>query len=268
MKQNDLGTALVTGASSGLGALYADRLARRGHDLILVARNSDRLDALAARLTAETGRSVQVVAADLSMRDDLARVEAILKTDTAIRMLVNNAGVGAAAPLLDSDVDRMEEMIRLNTTALMRLSYAAVPAFVGRGEGTIINIASIVAYWPEILNGVYAGSKAFVAAFTQSLRGELKDTGVRVQLVVPGATATAFWDAAGYAVTNLDAAVVMRAEDTVDAALAGLDLDEFVTIPSLPDAADWQAFEEARQRLIPGLSRDVPAERYRREAER
>src|SRR5579883_2101204 len=158
------GTALVTGASSGIGALYADRLARRGYDLVLVARNRERLDTLRRRLADETHRSVEVIAADLSQKEDLARIEAGLRSDNRITLLVNNAGVGATGPLLNSDVDRMEHMIALNVIALMRLTYAAVPGFVERRKGAIINIASIVAIAPEMLNGVYGGTKAFVLA--------------------------------------------------------------------------------------------------------
>lgn len=138
-------------------------------------------------------------------------------------------------------------MIAINVNAMTRLTYAVVPAFLKRGTGTIINIASIVAIWPEILNGVYAGSKSYVTAFSQSLRHELTDKNIRVQVVVPGATATDFWDTAGFSINNLPAEAVMKAEDTVDAALAGLDLGEFVTIPSLPDNADWESYEAARQ---------------------
>lgn len=263
MSKVSKGTALVTGASGGLGAIYADRLAKRGYDLVLVARNRERLVELARRISDETGRSVEVLVADLGNKTDLARVEQTLRSDASLTMLVNNAGIGAAAPLIHSDIEQMEEMVTLNVNALMRLSYAVVPAFVQRGAGTIVNIASIVAIWPEILNGVYAGSKAFVSAFSQSLQNELADKNVRVHLVIPGATATGFWDAAGYAVTNLPAEAVMDSEDTVDAALVGLDIGEPVTIPSLPEVADWHAFEAARKKLIPGLSRNVPADRYR-----
>ena len=139
------GTALITGASTGIGAIYADRLAKRGYDLILVARNRHRLTALARRLTDETGRSVEAIAADLGERPDLARIEAMLRTDASITLLVNNAGVGGAAPLLASDIDKMDDMIRLNVGALTRLTYVAAPGFVARGGGTIVNIASIVA---------------------------------------------------------------------------------------------------------------------------
>lgn len=256
------GTALITGASSGIGAVYADRLARSGHDLILVARRADRLRTLAQALTDRTGRSVETIAADLTQPSDLAKVETVLRTDASITVLVNNAGVGATAPLLQSDITDMERMIALNVSVLTRLAHAAAPGFVARGEGTIINIASIVALAPELLNGVYGGSKAFVLAFSQSLQHELGDKGVRVQAVLPGATATDFWDVAGMPVAHLPTEIVMSAQAMVDAALAGLAQGELVTIPSLPDLADWNAFDQARKALGPGLSRSVPAARY------
>jgi short-subunit dehydrogenase len=260
--QTSQGTALITGASSGIGAIYADRLARRGHDLILVARNQRRLEELAARLRDETGRSVEILPADLNDDTDLRRVETILQTNSAISMLVNNAGIGGAAPLLASDVDAMDRMIRLNVLALTRLTYAAAPAFVARGSGTIINIASIVAISPETLNGVYGGSKAFVLAFSQSLQHELAEKGVRVQAVLPGATATEFWDVAGLPVSNLPAEIVMAAQDLVDAALAGLDQGETVTIPALEDKSEWDAYDAARRAMAGKLSRTKPAGRY------
>jgi len=207
------GAALITGASSGIGAAYAERLARRGYDLTLVGRNRRRLDALAARISDETGRGVEVLQADLGNKEDLARVETALRQDASLTMLVNNAGVGAAAPLLQSNVDLMEDMIKLNVVALMRLTYAAAPVFAARGHGTIINISSVAAIAPEMLNGVLT--------FSQSLHHEFADKGVRVQVVLPGATSTA----------------VMPVGKMVDAALAGLDLGELVTIPSLPHDA-------------------------------
>ncbi|MDF3884700.1 SDR family NAD(P)-dependent oxidoreductase [Cupriavidus basilensis] len=257
------GTALITGASSGIGAVYADRLARRGYDLILVARNRERLARLAGRLTSETGRSVEIVTADLGADADVGRLETLLRTDASITLLVNNAGIGAAGPLLESDAAKMQAMIALNVTALTRLTYAAAHGLVARGRGTIINMASIVAVAPELLNGVYGGSKAFVLAFTQSLQHELADKGVRVQAVLPGAIRTEFWDVAGRPVESLPQDWVMSADDLVDAALSGLDQGEVVTLPSLPDAADWDAFEAARAALGPNLSRSVPAARFR-----
>ena len=260
--RQSMGTALITGASSGIGAIYADRLAGRGYDLILVARNKERLDEVARRVSIASGRSVTTLAADLNRRTDLARVEDVLRTDESISVLVNNAGFGATAPLVESDVSRMDEMISLNVGALTRLTYAAAPGFVARGSGAIINIASIVAIAPEVLNGVYGASKAYVLAFSQSLHHELSGKGVRVQAVLPGATATDFWNVAGTPVQHLPAQIVMDARDMVDAALVGFDRGELVTIPSLPDASDWQQFEDARRRLSPNLSHARPAARY------
>lgn len=254
--------ALITGASTGMGALYADRLARRGHDLVLVARNRDRLVALADTLARRTGRSVEVLAADLGDADALATVEERLREDADIGLLVNNAGIGTHTSLLESDIEKMTQMIALNVTALTRLTYAAVPGFVARGAGAIINISSIVAIAPEVLNGVYGGSKAYVLAFSRSLQHELAAKGVQVQAVLPGATATDFWALGGLPVEHLPAGIVMRAEEMVDAALAGFDQGELVTIPSLQSIESWNAFEAARQTIAGQLSTNVPAPRY------
>ena len=262
MNTQSKGLAVITGASSGIGAVYADRLARRGYDLLLVARNRERLEELAKKLAAETQRKVEILAADLTDSKDLSRLERILREDSRISMLVNNAGVGATAPLLKSEVTAMSRMIALNVVAPTRLTYAVVPAFVERGAGVIINIASAVAVAPEFLNGVYGGTKAFVLGFSQSLRHELTDTGVRVQVVLPGATATDFWKNAGKLVEELPQEIVMTVDDMVDAALAGFDQGEFVTIPALPDAGQWQSFEAARQAMLPNLTRSEPAARY------
>jgi short-subunit dehydrogenase len=263
MSTSPKGVAVITGASAGIGAIYADRLARRGYDLILVARSQTRLDEVAKRIVGQTGRTVRTVAADLNDKTDLKRIETILASDPGITTLVNNAGVGGVEPLLQSDVDTMEEMIHLNVTALTRLSYAVAPAFVARGGGAIINISSIVAIAPEVLNGVYGGTKAFVLGFSQSLHKELAEKNVRIQVVLPGATATNFWDAAGSSLDNLPGNMVMQSDDLVDAALAGFDQGEFVTIPSLPDVADWGAYESARQKLVPNLSLSSVPARYR-----
>ncbi|EOG5374455.1 SDR family NAD(P)-dependent oxidoreductase [Cronobacter turicensis] len=149
------GTAVITGASGGIGAVYADRLARRGYDLIIVARHRDRLNQQASRISAETGRSVEVAAVDLNDPQALRAFEATLRQDASVTLLVNNAGVGTHTSLLESDIDRMEQMIDLNVIALTRLTYAVVPGMVARGQGAIINIASIVGIAPEILNGAF-----------------------------------------------------------------------------------------------------------------
>lgn len=256
------GTALITGASTGIGAVYAERLARRGYDLVLVARNKERLEALAERLVRETGRRVEVLAADLTATADLRRVEERLRTDERITLLLNNAGLGATATLLDSDPDQIDTMIQLNVVALTRLTRAVAPGFVARGGGALINIASIIALSPELLNGSYSGSKAYVVNLSQSLHHELGAKGVKVQAVLPGATRTDFWGIAGVPVEHLPQEIVMSAEDLVDSALAGFDAGELITIPSLPDVEDWQRFDAARQALGPNLSRSVPAARY------
>ena len=256
------GTALITGASTGIGAVYADRLAKRGYDLILVARNEARLKALSARLTKETGRSVIPLQADLSNKADLAKVESRLRDDQAITMLVNNAGAASVAPLLNADVEKMEDMIALNVTALTRLTYAAAPAFVARGTGAIINIASIVGIAPEKLNGVYGASKAYVIALSHSLQRELANKGVRIQAVLPGATATELWETAGRPYQELPAEIVMSAEDMVDAGLVGLDQGELVTIPPLHDGDEWTRFEAARRALSEKFGNSQPAPRY------
>lgn len=256
------GIALVTGASSGIGAIYADRLARQGYDLILVARSADKLEQVAKTIHEATGRSVEAVPANLADPADLRMIEGRVTNDRQITMLVNNAGLGSTARALDADVDTMSAMVSLNVEALMRLSYAAVPAFVARGRGTIVNIASVVAVAPEVLNGVYGGTKAFVLAFSQNLRHELEGTGVHVQVVLPGATATDFWDIAGTPVDHLPEQIVMRADALVDAALVGLARGESVTIPGLHDDARWAAFEAARQAMSGELSTSTPAARY------
>jgi len=257
------GTALITGASTGIGAVYADRLAKRSYDLILVARNEARLKALAARLMSETGRSVTALAADLSDKPGLAKVESILRDDQTITMLVNNAGVASVAPLLNASVEKMDDIIALNITALTRLTYAAAPAFVSRGAGTIINVASVVGISPETLNGVYGASKAYVLALSYSLQHELAAKGVRIQAVLPGATATEIWDKAGLPLKDLPASIVMSPEDMVDAALVGLDQGELVTIPGLHDGDEWTSFEATRRALSKRFGNAVPAPRYR-----
>ncbi|WP_038904659.1 SDR family NAD(P)-dependent oxidoreductase [Dickeya zeae] len=261
--QPSKGTAVITGASTGIGSVYANRLAHMGYDLIIVARNHNRLNQMASRITADTARNVEVVAADLGDAQQLALLERKLRDDASITLLVNNAGMGTHTPLLSSDVDHMQTMINLNVTALTRLTYAVVPGFVARGTGAVINISSIVSLAPELLNGVYGGTKAFVLAFSQSLHHELADKGIQIQAVLPGATATPFWDNGGLPLEQLDKAIVMSADDLVDAALVGFLQGERVTIPSLHNEAEWLAMENSRQAMMQHLSSNVPAERYR-----
>ncbi len=261
MTHSTKGTALITGASTGIGAVYAERLAKRGYDLILVARNVQRLAALADHLVTETGRSVKVIPADLNDKVALANVETILREDSSITMLVNNAGIGSVASVLNSNVDEMEAMIALNVTALTRLTYAIAPVFAAKGAGTIINISSAVAIAVENLNGVYSASKSFVLSFGHALQRDLADKGVRIQTVLPAATATEFWDVAGYA-PQKESATTMSARDLVDAALVGLDRGELVTIPALQDNDDWTFWENGRRALAKKFANAKPAARY------
>ena len=254
-------TALITGASTGIGAIYADRLATRGWNLILAARNGERLAEVAARAR-HKGITAETVVVDLGMPEGQRELADRLLSDPSIGMLVNNAGFGSTVSLLEADPDVMAQMIELNVGAVTRLAQAAARAFAARQSGTIINMASIAAVAPRILNGVYSGTKAFVLALSQSLHQELAGKGVRVQVVLPGATATDFWAVSGTSVETLPQDIVMSPEAVVDAALAGLDLGEVVTLPSLPDLSDWNAFDAAREALLPNLSRAIPAARY------
>ena len=260
--KSELGRALITGASSGIGATYAQRLAAQGYDLLLVARDQQRLDALAARLGEQHGVSVQVLKADLTRKEDRASVEARLREDESISLLLNNAGVAINGTLLEADLDRLESMIELNVTATARLAGAAAKAFAGRGRGTIINVASVLALAPELFNGSYSATKAFVLNLTLSMQQELAPLGLRIQAVLPGATRTEIWDRAGTDISALPAEMLMDVNHMVDAALAGLAQGEVVTLPALPDAGEFDAFTAARLKMAPNLSRSVPAQRY------
>jgi short-subunit dehydrogenase len=258
---DSLGTALVTGASSGIGAIYADRLARRGYDLVLVARDRERLDKLAARLTAETGVAVDVLRADLTLPEDLARVEARLRDDDAITLLVNNAGAAAPGGFAEPDLDAMERLIKLNVTAVTRLAGAAAARFAARGSGAIVNLSSVLALAPEISFGIYGATKAFVLMLSQSLQSEIGARGVYVQAVLPAATRTEIWERAGRDISQIQG--VMDADELVDAALVGFDRREPVTIPPLPDAAQWDRFAAARAAMVPNFRQKHAAARYR-----
>lgn len=254
-------TVLITGASTGIGAVYADRFARRGHDLVLVARDRARLEALAARLRREAGVAVDVLRADLTDAADLAQVEARLREDARIGILVNNAGIAAAGTFVDQDPDLVARVIALNTTALTRLASAVAPRLVQAGQGAIVNIASVVGLAPEIGMSVYGATKAFVLFLTQGLHLELGPRGVYLQAVLPAATRTEIWERSGRDVNALIG--VMEVEDLVDAALVGFDRRETVTIPPLPDAGQWDAFDAARVAMVPNFRQAKPAERYR-----
>lgn len=257
------GTALVTGASSGIGAVYAERLAARGFDLLLVARDQERLESAASKLQDAHAVQVEVLKADLTQKDDVIKLEQRLRSDSSITLLVNNAGVASNGLLANADPDELEKLIQLNVTTLTRLASAAAAAFTRAGRGTIINIASVVALFPERFNATYSASKAYVLSLTQTLNAELEGTGVKVQAVLPGVTRTEIWERSGFDASGIPAEMVMEAGEMVDAALSGLDQGELVTIPSLPDAGEWQAFVAARHVMAPNLSHSSAASRYK-----
>jgi short-subunit dehydrogenase len=263
MADNLRGTALVTGASSGIGGVYADRLAHRGHDLILVARDGARMEAIAERLRKETGRTSEVLPADLTKPADLAKIEARLASDRAITVLVNNAGISLKGGLLETSTAELLALIALNITAPTVLAAAAAKAFAGRNAGAIINIASVLALAPEVLEGAYSGSKAYLLNLSLKLALDVKHAGVRVQAVLPGATRTEIWERSGKDVDALPPGTVMDVDDLVDAALVGFDRGEGVTIPPLADEGLWTAYNDARLALAPNLSRQAVASRYR-----
>lgn len=256
---------LITGASTGIGAVYADRFAKRGHDLVLVARDVAKLSELADRIWKETGVKVDILKADLTDPADLAVVEARLKEDAHIGVLVNNAGASAKGGFAEQGVDVVGDLITLNATALARLAAAVAPRFVAEGKGAIINIGSVVGLAPEFGMSVYGATKAFVLFLSQSLNVELGPKGVYVQAVLPAATRTDIWAKSGRDVATMQG--VMEVGELVDAALVGFDRRETVTIPPLPDAAQFEAFDNARRAMIPGFGQDRAAVRYREAVE-
>ena len=256
------GTALITGASSGIGAVYAEKLASRGFDLIIVARDFGRLSALSKRLSKDHGIAVTPLPADLSRPADLDKVLEKLRGDHSLSLLVNCAGIGPKGAVLSSDVKSLSDMVHLNVDVLHALTVTAAKAFAERGEGTIVNIASVVALMPERFNPTYVASKAFVLALTQALAVELKPKGVTIQAVLPGFTRTEIFDRAGLDVNVIPSEMMMEAGEMVEAALSGLDRGELVTIPSLAETALWDRFDAARGALAPYLSLQHAAARY------
>jgi short-subunit dehydrogenase len=254
-------SVLITGASTGIGATYADRFARRGHDVVLVARDRKRMEALATRLRSETGVAIDIIQADLTEAAALAVVEARLREDARIGVLVNNAGTALGGSFTEQSTDDVARLLALNTTALLRLTSAVAPRFAQAGAGAIINIGSVVGFAPEFGTAVYGATKAFALFLSQGLSLELGPKGVYVQAVLPAATRTEIWERAGVDVNTMSG--VMDVGELVDAALVGFDRREAVTIPPLPDAEQWNAYQAARQAMLPNMSQDHAAARYR-----
>jgi short-subunit dehydrogenase len=255
--------AVVTGASSGIGVAYAERMAERGYDLILVARRRDRLEDVAKRIRIKTNRAVEIVTADLSDAKDLLRVEALLTEREDIEVLINNAGLGALGPISKVTADALDNLIRINILALTRLTHAVLPGFLRRNTGTIINIASMIAVMPTPSGAGYSGSKAYVLNFTRSLQMELAKTNIIVQAVLPGPVRTEFFEASGLTAAPFPSELFMSAEQLVDTSLKALAQGELVCFPSLENASLWTAFEDARIALSRALMQSgSPATRY------
>ncbi|MBV4530234.1 SDR family oxidoreductase [Pseudomonas sp. SWRI107] len=259
-----LPTVLITGASSGIGATYAKRFAARGHDLVLVARDQQRLDALAAQLREQHGITVDVLQADLTNANDLSAVEARLRDDAHIGVLINNAGLAQSGAFVEQSAEAIDRLVALNVVALTRLAAAAAPRFAQAGAGSIVNIGSVVGFAPEFGMSIYGASKAFVLFLSQGLQVELAAKGVYVQAVLPAATRTEIWERAGIDVNSLSE--VMDVNELVDAALIGYDRREPVTIPPLHAEPRWAALEQARQGVLSDIRQAHAAERYQPQA--
>ncbi|KQT65965.1 MULTISPECIES: SDR family NAD(P)-dependent oxidoreductase [unclassified Aureimonas] len=255
-----LSTVLITGASTGIGATYADRFARRGHDLVLVARDAGRMAKLAARLTEETGVEIDILPADLTVEKEIEAVEARLRDDASIRILVNNAGAGLGGSFTDQSTTAMANLVALNTNAVVRLAGAIAPRLAEAGEGAIVNIGSVVGLAPEFNMTVYGATKAFVLFLSQGLALELGPRGVHVQAVLPAATLTELWGRAGADEASLPP--MMDVNELVDAALVGFDRRESVTIPTLHEGELWESFDAARKAMVPRFRQLKRADRY------
>ena len=253
-------SVLITGASTGIGATYAERFAQRGHDLVIVARDKARLETIAQRVRVEHKVTVEVMQADLTNPSDLAVVESRLREDRRIGVLINNAGAAQSGGFLQQTADSIERLIALNTTSLTRLAAAVAPRFAEAGSGAIVNIGSVVGLAPEFGMSIYGATKAFVQFLSQGLSVELAPKGVYVQAVLPAGTRTEIWERAGIDASTLSD--LMDVGELVDAALIGFDRREPVTMPPLHDVARWSALEAARLRLLSGIQQAHVAERY------
>ncbi|WP_050386801.1 SDR family NAD(P)-dependent oxidoreductase [Bradyrhizobium pachyrhizi] len=256
-------TAVITGASSGIGTAYAEQLARRGSNLILVARRKDRLEALAAKLAKETSRKVEVHVADLAKPEDLRSVEKLLSDRDDIDLLVNNAGLGALAPAVQANADAVENLVLVNVVALTRLSLAAVRSFQKRNNGTLINIASVIALAPTPGGAAYSGSKAYVLNFSRSLELECAKTDVAVQTILPGPVHSEFFEQSGITKPMFPEHLYMTADQLVATSLRALDLKESVCFPTLADTGLWEEYDGARKKFAKAITTTgVPAPRY------
>lgn len=252
-------TALITGASAGIGAVYARRFAGRGYNLVLVARSTEKLQNLAAELGTAHGVDVEFIVADMTRPDQLQAVsDRLSKGD--IDVLVNNAGAALLGSFEAANAASMEQLLALNVTAPTLLASAVVAGMIKRGSGAIINLGSVVSLMPQFFPGIYSATKSYMLTLSMGLAAEVGPKGVYVQAVLPAATRTEIWEKAGADLSQIPN--VMEVDDLVDAALVGFDRREAVTIPPLADVGLWDALEQARAVFPSGLG-GAPAERYR-----
>jgi hypothetical protein len=256
------GLAVVTGASSGIGAVYAERLAARGHSLLLVARRPDRLANTRDRLSSNYRAEVATLVADLERPSDVSDLEARVAAED-VTFVVNNAGAGGLGRSQDKTADQLERIIQLNITALTRLSHAALTGFRKRGAGVLVNIGSMMAHAATASAAAYSASKAYALNFTQSLQMEYAGSPIRIQLVMPGPIRTEFFSSQGVSESIFPLESYLSPEQLVDAALAGLDAGEAVTIPSMLDEQVWIALEAARTEFVKATMSGKVAMRYR-----
>src|SRR2546428_748642 len=249
-RQTGLRRALVTGASSGLGAVFATALAGQQYDLTIVARNRERLETLAEHLRQRRGIAVEMVVADLTQGAALRTVEERVAQDHALELLVNNAGFGTTGPFATLDPDREEAEILLNVMALVRLTRAALPGMLSRDRGAIINVSSIAAFVPGPYDATYGATKAFVNSFTEALHEELRGTRVRVQALCPGFTHTEFQQRAGIDVSTIPTWAWMTPEAVVEASLAALRRGQIVCVPGLMNRLLVLLIGAAPRRLV------------------
>ncbi len=254
--------ALITGASSGIGKAYAEHLARTGHDLVIIARRTDRLSKLAQILEAEHGIAVEIMTADLTQPSDVLRVANRLEAGPSIDLFVNNAGYAARGKVAELDLDAFEAMLQVNILAMSRLSHSALGQMLKKGSGSIINISSATAFILLPGNAGYGASKSFVMAFTRHMQLEAEGTDIRVQLLIPGVIDTDFHEVAGSNVSNFPSERVMKPDDLVVASLRALAMNEPVCIPSMPEVSDWEAYVKAEKAVAANVSRDHTASRY------